>query len=136
MTEKELKRAMQTCRPVQHHGITYRRITAVVSLPDYKSGGVVISADLECSCDHSTTRALGREVQLAGVAITAGCPNKTTEFAGMCAHCMQPISIGQEMRFRPAGKLFHISCVEDNPEGSRILVEKREAIRERNRRLA
>ncbi len=32
------------------------------------------------------------------------------EYAGICAHCFEPVRLGEEYRFRERGRTFHLDC--------------------------
>ena len=52
------------------------------------------------------------------------------EYAGICAHCFNPVLQGQEYRFQERGRTFHLDCVRAYPNSYYVKQERRTAIKE------
>ena len=50
-------------------------------------------------------------------------------YVGICADCFCPIATGEGVTLREGGRHFHKQCVEDNPAGYYVKLEKRRADR-------
>lgn len=131
MTRTELEQAMKMRKPVMHLGVKYQYIRRIVLVPNYGSCDTLVTAELVDNGGRSTTIAPAHEILPVG----GGRAEKPFDFAkagivGMCAICLQPITIGVEISFRQGGKLFHQTCVDADPLAPRILAEKKEARRQ------